>query len=112
MKIANLALRFFLELFAIAAVSNFAYHITVAGPARLALCIAAPVLFAILWGLFAAHKAKFAPPKPYKAIVGFLLLEAAALSVALAGNVVWAIVFAVVIAGNVAVLALLERQPG
>jgi len=65
MKAANLLLRFLLELCALAAVSYAGYHAVEAEGARLALSIAAPILFATLWGLFAAHKSKFPPPQPW-----------------------------------------------
>lgn len=104
MKIANLALRFLLELTALFAVGYAAYHSVESEPARLVLCIAAPIIFAVLWGFFAAHKAKFPPPGVWKAVVGFLLLECGALSLALVGQGFWAGIFAVVIAGNTAVL--------
>ena len=105
-KIANLALRFVLELCALFAVGYCGYHAVQGEIARLVLCIAAPIVFAVLWGLFAAHKAKFPPPKPWKAIVGFVLLECGAVGLALTGQVVWAAVFAAVIAANTAVLEL------
>ena len=109
MKAANLLLRFLLELAALAAVGYWGYHAVEGEVARLALCIAAPILFAILWALFAAHKAKYPPPKPWKAVVGFVLLECGAIGLALTGQVVWAGVLAVVIVGNTAHLEWLER---
>jgi hypothetical protein len=71
---------------------------------RIALAIAAPLALAVLWGLFAAHKAHFPPPRPMKAFVGLLLLEAAAASLALAGQGELAGIFAAVIAANSALL--------
>ena|SRR5579885_2109874 len=109
MKIANLALRFLLELYALAAVSYAGYHLVESEPARLVLCIAAPSLFGVLWGLFAAHKAKFPPREPWKAVVGFLFLEIAALCLALTGHGLLAGVLAVLIAGNAVLLRLWNR---
>lgn len=109
MKIANLLLRFLLELCALAALGYWGYHVVQVETARLVLCIAAPIVFAVLWGLFAAHRAKFPPRKPWKAVVGFLFLEAAALGLALAGQVELAVAFALLIAANTATLELLKR---
>lgn len=86
MRSANLLLRFVLELAALVALGYWGLH-AAAGWIGILLCIAAPLLFAVLWGLFAAHKAKWPPLEPWKAVVGFVLLEIAALSLALAGQV-------------------------
>lgn len=106
MKMANLVLRFVLEMAALFAVGYASYHAVQAEPARLALCIAAPLLFAVLWGLFAAHKAKFPPPQPFKAIVGAVLLEVTAVVLALEGQGLWAVIIAVGIAANSATVYL------
>jgi len=106
MKALNLLLRFLLELSALYAVGWWGFHV-IEGPGRIVLGLGGPILFAVLWGLFAAHKAKFPPPKPWKAVVGFLLLECGAVCLALGGQVVWAVVIALLIVGNTAVLELL-----
>jgi len=100
MKAANLLLRFLLELAALFAVSYAAYHSVEDEAARLALCTAAPIVFAVLWGLFAAHKAKFPPPEPLKALIGAVLLEVTPGVLAWGGQGLWAAVIAVVIAAN------------
>lgn len=95
----NLLARFLLELAALAALvfagSRAAQHL-----AAIMLAIAAPCCFAILWWLFAAHKARYALSRPAKAIVGFLLLEAAAAALAIAGRPGLAGEFAVLILAN------------
>ena len=100
MKIANLALRFALEMAALAALGYWGYHTVEPESTRLALCIAAPIGFAVLWGLFAAHKAKFPPPEPWKAIIGALLLEVTPGVLVWEGEGIWAVVVAVVIVVN------------
>jgi drug/metabolite transporter (DMT)-like permease len=109
-KIANLALRFVLELCALAAVSYAGYHAVQGEAARLALGIAAPILFAVLWSLFAAHKARFPPPQPWKAVIGAVLLEVTAVVLVLEGQSLWAGVIAVVIAVNSALVYLRNYQ--
>lgn len=91
----NLVIRFLLELSALAALV-YAGSRPAQRSLAIALAIASPCCFAILWSLFAAHKARFELPRLAKAIVGFVLLEASA--AALAG------VFAVLILANAALL--------
>jgi Protein of unknown function (DUF2568) len=108
LKAINLLVRFLLELCALAAFAYAGYHAPLPEVGKIALAIVAPVAFAVLWGLFAGHKAKYPAPEPWKSVVGFLFLELAALSLALAGQVELAIAFASTIAGNVVLLRLWE----
>src|SRR5579859_6606615 len=110
MKAFNLLIRFLLELCALAALSYSGYHAVGDEAVRIVLAIAAPLALAILWGLFAAHKARFPPPRTWKAFFGFLLLEAAAGSLALVGQGELAAIFAAVIVANSAVLYQLGYQ--
>lgn len=95
----NLLARFLLELAALAALvfagSRAAQHL-----AAIMLAIAAPCCLAILWWLFAAHKARYALPRPAKAIVGFLLLETSAAALAITGRPGLAGEFALLILAN------------
>lgn len=99
----NLLTRFLLELAALAALafagSRAAQHL-----AAIMLASAAPCCFASLWWLFAAHKARYTLSRPAKAIAGFLLLEAAACALAIAGRPGLAAEFAVLILANSALL--------
>lgn len=108
MKAANLLIRFLLELCALAALGYSGYHASLPEAGKIALAIAAPLALAILWSLFAAHKARFPPSGGVKAFLGFLLLEAAAASLALIGLGELAAIFAVVIAANSALLYSLK----
>lgn len=99
MRSVNLLVRFLLELSALAALvfagSRAAQH-----SVAITLAIAGPCCFAVLWWLFAAHKARCALPRPGKAIVGLLLLEASAIVLAIAGRAALAGIFAVLILAN------------
>lgn len=99
MRSMNLLVRFLLELSALAALvfagSRAAQHAV-----AITLAIAAPCCLAVLWSLFAAHKARYAFPRPGKAIAGFLLLVASAAALAMAGRPALAAVFAVLILAN------------
>lgn len=99
----NLLIRFLLEVAALAAL----VFVGSRAPQRFAaimLAIAAPCCFAILWSLFAAHKARYALPRAAKAIVGFLLLETAAVALIIAGRPALGFLFAVLILANCALL--------
>lgn len=99
----NLLVRFLLELAALASLafagSRMAQHFV-----AIMLAIAAPCCFVILWSLFAAHKARYALPRAAKAAVGFLLLEASAAALAIAGRPALGEIFAVLILANSALL--------
>ncbi|MGB6488422.1 MAG: YrdB family protein [Steroidobacteraceae bacterium] len=99
MRFLNLLLRFLLELSALAALV-FAGSRAAPHSAAVLLAITAPCCFAILWGLFAAHRARGRLPRGAKAIVGVLLLEASAMAVAIVGRPALAGTFAVLILAN------------
>lgn len=109
MRSTNLLVRFLLELSALAALA-FAGSRVAQHALAITLAIAAPCCFAVLWSLFAAHKARYAFPRPGKAIVGFLLLEASAAALAIAGRPTLAVVFAVLILANSALLYLWRQD--
>jgi len=110
MKAANLLIRFLLELCALAALGYSGYYAVSGEAARIVLAIAAPLALAVLWSLFAAYKARFPPPRGVKALLGFLLLEAAAGSLVLVGQGELAAVFAAVIAVNSGVIYRMDYQ--
>jgi hypothetical protein len=66
MKALNLLIRFLLELCALASLWYWASHAVSNGPARIALGVSVLSVFALLWWLFAAHRAKFPPPRAWK----------------------------------------------
>lgn len=100
MKSINLLVRFLLELAALAAVGYSGYHAPGPEWERVALAIVAPVVFAVLWSFFAAHKARFKLPRFWKALLGAVLLEVTAVVLALQGQGLGAGLAAVVIAVN------------
>lgn len=103
MQSVNLLLRFLLELCALAAVA-FAGSRAVPNSWAIVLAVLAPCAFAVLWGLFAAHKARFGLPRMAKALVGLLLLEASAGALGAAGRPVLAGAFALLILVNSSLL--------
>ncbi|HVI05169.1 MAG TPA: DUF2568 domain-containing protein [Sphingomicrobium sp.] len=105
MRVVNLLVRFLLELAALAALV-FAGSRAAEHSVAIVLAIAAPGCLAVLWSLFAAHKARYVLPRLKKAIVGLLLLEASAVALAVAGRPALAAVFALLILANAALLYL------
>jgi Protein of unknown function (DUF2568) len=105
---ANLALKFLLELAAFAA---FAYWGATTGDGALSvvLAVAAPALFIVLWGRFAAprsdHRLVARSRIPFE--LGVFAL--AALALVLAGQPVLAAVFAVVVVVNAALLTVFDQ---
>lgn len=100
-RAVNLLARFLLELAALAALAFAASRARAAQPfVAIMLAIAAPCCFAILWSLFAAHKARYALPRAAKAIVGLLLLEASAAALAIAGRPALGALLAVLVLAN------------
>ena len=64
----------------------------------------------MLWGLFAAPRARFRPPLPAVLLVKALVLLGAAAAVGALGHLAFAIGFAVVIVANTAVAETLRSR--
>ncbi|HJZ49798.1 MAG TPA: YrdB family protein [Roseiflexaceae bacterium] len=82
-KLANLALRFLLELCALAALGYWGFQTGQTLTLKIVLAIAAPLVAAVVWGMFIAPRA--AVPVP---VWLWLLLQAAVFGCAAAGLVV------------------------
>ena len=108
MKTANLALKFLLELGALAA---FAYWgaATRAGATAIAAAIAAPVVMAVVWGLFAAPTASRRLPLAARAPLELTVFGLAVAALTAVGSSAAAAVFGAAVAVN-AVLLTLFRQ--
>jgi len=82
-KVANLALRFLLELCALAALAYWGFQTGQSLVAKIGLAVGAPLLAAIVWGTFIAPRA--AVPVP---VWLWLLLQAVVFGSATAGLIV------------------------
>ncbi|HEX6535857.1 MAG TPA: YrdB family protein [Gemmatimonadaceae bacterium] len=80
LRLANLGVRFGLELAALAAVAYWGATAPAGRPARVALAIAAPVLVAIAWGMFISPKARIPTGLLGRGILGFVVFTLAALA--------------------------------
>ncbi len=111
MRQANLALKFALELAAFAA---FAWWgATVAGGAvAVLLAVALPLAAAVLWGMFAAPRARRRLPLAARAPFELGVFALAALAFAGAWSVTAAVVFACVAAVNAVLLTVWAQWEG
>ena len=100
---ANLALRFLLELAALAAVAWWGWTVS------LALAIVLPLAVAVAWGMFVSPKARFRVSRPVWYALQVVIFGGAAVALASAWSALAGVVFALVAAANLALLALLDR---
>lgn len=109
LRLANLGVRFALELAALAAVAYWGATAPAGGVVRLSLAIAAPVLVAVVWGLFIAPKARIPTGLFGRAGLGFVVFSIAALALWARGQTSLAVVFeGVALASSVLLMALEE----
>jgi len=104
MKAANLALRFFLELAALAALAYWGWGVT------WVLAIAAPAAWIVLWATFGSPKARVTLCTPRRIVFEALVFGAAAVALWAAGQPVWAVVLFAAWAANRAVLTMLDGR--
>ena len=108
-KASNLALRFLLELCALAAFGYWGFRTGGNLFAKLALGIGVPLLVVVLWGAFVAPNAAVHLVQPVSLILGLAILGLAAIALALAGNPILAGVYGGIVVIN-AVLMIIWRQ--
>jgi hypothetical protein len=94
---ANLALRFVLELCALAATAYWG-STTGSGVTPWLLAIGAPAVVIAVWALFVSPKATVELRPPLRLAIEFLVFGAAALGLAAAGRPTLAVAFAIVAA--------------
>lgn len=100
---ANDAVAFLVELGALALIGLWGYR--AGGPlwAKVLLCIGLPLIAAVFWGLFAAPRARFRIPW-LTLLVKILVLGAAVAAGFTILPLAWAVVFAGVVALNLALM--------
>jgi hypothetical protein len=108
LKSANLAVKFLLELAAFAALAYWGATIGHGGWAVVA-AIAAPAAAVVIWGLFAAPRAKRRLPLPARAPLELAVFGLAAGGLAAAGAVILAIIFGAVVIVNAVLLTVFHQ---
>lgn len=106
MKAAMLAMRFLLELAALAGLAVWGVHVGTPAWDKVALAMAAPVAMAVVWGLWVAPRAVRRLPDPARLVVELAILAVVSAAIALSGYPVVAAVFAALAIANGAVLRL------
>jgi Protein of unknown function (DUF2568) len=107
-RAANLAIKFLLELAAIAA---FAYWgaTTADGVLAVVLAVAAPTLMILVWGRFAAPRSDHRLPSRSRIPLELGVFALAAVALVVAGSPVLAAVFAALAAINAALLTVFDQ---
>ncbi|MEU7392401.1 YrdB family protein [Streptomyces tanashiensis] len=109
LHVFNEGLAFLLELAALAVLAWWGWESAENTALRLLLAIAAPGFAAVVWGLFAAPRARFPVPLAGVLLVKALVFGAAAVALHALDRPVWAVSFAAVALVNTA-LATADRR--
>ncbi|MFD0698863.1 YrdB family protein [Paenibacillus sp. GCM10027628] len=96
MKMANLGLRFVLELCMLAALGYWGFHVGKGMIVKSALGIGAPLIAAVLWGMFVAPKASIAIAEPYRLLIELVIFASATAALYVSGRQSLAVTFALV----------------
>jgi hypothetical protein len=112
LRIANLGLRFLLELCALAALAYGGWRLP--GPVwlRVLLAIALPLLAAVIWARWVAPKASHPIPDPQRLIPEWIVFGGATVALIVTGHPVLAGLLAVLAAANRWALHLLRTSTG
>jgi len=105
-KNANLAVRFLLELCALAALGSWGYRSSDAGPTKVLLAVVVPLAMAIIWGLFLSPNATAPLPGGMAVLLQLTILGIAAVALFRTGHEALAIAFGLVVVANAALLRL------
>jgi len=99
LKMANLALAFLLELCALAAFAWWGYHTGQGALAKIALAIGAPLVVAVIWGLFVAPRARFPVTPFWRTLLAMAVFGAAAIALYATGQttLAWVLLIAAVV---------------
>jgi len=104
----NLALKFLLELAALVAFGLWGASIA-SGFAAVVLAVVLPVVVAVLWGAFAAPRARRRLPLRLRAPFELGVFALAALALWGAASVAWGAAFAVIAAANAVLLTVFDQ---
>jgi hypothetical protein len=111
-KGANLALRFLLELCALAALGYGAAQLPAPWPLRVVAAVAVIAVAAAVWGRWVAPRARHLLPDPLRLIPEWAVFGGATVSLVLTGHPILGAVFAALAATNRLALHLLRTTTG
>ena len=110
MVASNLGLRFLLEVAALAAVGWWGWHIGGSTWGRLVLAIVLPLGVALVWGALIAPKARVKVSRPVWYGLQVLIFGAAALALVSVWSPWAGVAFALIVAANTALLAIVGER--
>ena len=102
---ANLALRFLLELCALAALGYWGWHAGASRAARLGLAVGAALAAAVVWAVFVSPGRPVDPPAPFRFALELAVFGAAAAGLLAAGRPRLAAALVLAYAANRALMA-------
>jgi hypothetical protein len=105
----SLTLQFLLELAALAGLGYWGYTTGNNSTTSIALAVAAPLIAATVWGIFGAPKARFHLNGISRLLFEAVFFGSAAVALAATGATRLAIVFAVIVAANIAILNAVDH---
>ena len=108
-KGANLALRFLLELCALGALGYWGFRVGRGSALAVVLGLGAPLLMAVVWGLFVAPRATWPLPAPATFVLGLGILCLAAVCLAAAGDPLLGWIMGATVVLNAALLAAWDQ---
>lgn len=109
-KLLNLALRFFLELAALAAFAFYGWNSSDNLLLQVALALALPLLGAWVWGKFIAPASPSRLPNLPRLGLEVVIFTLAVIALMAAGEAAWGLILAFVTAMNLAFLSLWDQR--
>jgi hypothetical protein len=106
---ANRALRFLLEVAALVAIAYWGFDTGDSLPVRVALGLAAPLVVAVVWGVFGSPQAAVPVSDRGRLLLEGLVFGAAAAGLYAAGQPILGGLFAAVVVGNHALMQLWDQ---
>ena len=108
MRAANLALKFLLELAALASFAIWGAS-SESGALAVAHAILAPLIVAMLWGRLAAPRSRHRLPRSTRILFELTVFALAVVALAISGHGTWAIGLGVVMAINAAAMTAFDQ---
>lgn len=109
LKGANLTIRFLLELCALGALGYWGFTSSEEPAAKIVLGVGAPLLAAVVWGLFVAPRAAITLEMPLRLLPEILVFGAAAAALYVVGHFVITVTLLVAAAVNRTLVIMWER---
>ena len=110
LEAGNAALRFALELCALAALAFWGFTVADTLPGDVLLGLGAPLIFALVWGALVAPRAPYRLDDPQRMMLEITAFALAVLALAAAGAGLLALILAVAVAVNIALMVYLGQR--